>query len=152
MELFHLSEYDVSTQEGKKGFTEIQGVSWENRKILGEYGAILEEKFGHLTMPNVALHNALKSWPEDRKFNKGYSFGSVRRGQGEAYAKHGGIVVEIIRPGVEQSGNIWDMYDQRWVNYTFINDSNSLEALETEFVAFFTAVLDRDHNGGTSVA
>lgn len=152
MELFGLTKDDVSTQSGKKRHTEIQGVLWENRKILGEYGAALEATFGDLATPNAALGKCFADWPEDASKWNGYSFGSVRRGQGEAYNKRGGIVIEIDRPGVEQSGNIWDRYDQRWVNYTFINDSGSLEALEEEFVAFFTAILDRNHYGRRSIA
>lgn len=152
MDLFGLTEDDVTSQEGKKRHTVIQGVTWQNRKVLGEYGAILEEKFGALTMPLAALNRCEQSWPEHQSAWDGYSFGSVRRGQAEAYAGHGGIVIEIVRPGVEHSGNIWDTYDQRWVNYTFINDSNSLETLEMEFVAFFTSILDRKNSGGTKFA
>jgi len=142
-ELFNLTKHDVESQEGKASYTEIQGVAWENRKILGEYGNLLEKTFGQFTVPEWAVRQAKADWENwenslDRPL--GYSFGSCRRGQGEYYQKEGGIVIEIVRSHVETSENIWDMYDQRWVTCSFTNDFTSLNDLETNFVTFFSAL------------
>lgn len=139
-ELFGLSRDDVYTQDGKKRQTEIQGKLWENRKILGEYGAMLEHTFGRNTVPSWAVQAALLNWDVDQHNFQGYSFGSVRRGQGEVYRNYGGTVVEIVKPDVEHSENIWDNYDQRWVSCTFENSADNLADLETDVVKFFTHI------------
>lgn len=138
MELFGLSYDDVFTQNGKKRHTNIQGKSWENRKILGEYGAMLEHTFGRNTVPSWAVQAALRNWSVDQHNFQGYSFGSVRRGQGEVYRNKGGIVVEIVRPDIEHSENIWDNYDQQWVSHTFTNDAETITELEQDVVTFFS--------------
>lgn len=150
-ELFGLSLDDTNTQEGKKRHTVIEGNIWENRKILGEYGNLIEETFGQLAIPRHAVREALRQWQTETDC-LGYSFGSVRRGQGELYRNYGGIMVEISRPGVEPSGNLWDTFDQRWVNYTFVNDAHNIDNLEEGVVKFFTSVLDNRKLRGLSVA
>ncbi|MDX5412778.1 MAG: hypothetical protein LPK02_07000 [Rhodobacterales bacterium] len=151
MELFGLSEEDVSTQEGKKRHTVIQGKSWENRKIIGEYGNALETLFGPMTVPHWAIKTALEDWEERQTLPEcwrplrgypevsGYSFGSVRRGQAAAYKAVGGIVIEIRREGLAPSGNIWDEYDQRLITHTFDNVM-ALHELEDAFCGFFERV------------
>lgn len=141
-DLFDMTHDDVYTQEGKKRFTDIQGKMWENRKILGEYGAFVEKVYGPDVIPEYAMRSALKHWREgDAHVIDGYSFGSVRRQQGRVYQKHGGVIVEIIRPGIEQSGNIWDMYDQQLVNHTFANNASTLAELERDVISFFSRIL-----------
>ena len=141
-ELFGLSDHDVLTQEGKDSRTNIQGTLWENRKILGEYGAVLEKLFGELTIPNYALREALHLDNVRDDHVSGYSFGSVRRGQGKAYAQQGGVVIEIQRTGVAKSQNVWDGYDQRWVNHTFENRAESLVDLSSDFKHFFKEIME----------
>lgn len=160
MELFGLTEEDVTTQEGKARVTEIQGVKWENRKIIGEYGNALESLFGPLTVPNWALKTVFEHWenrPEEvrpgGRFHlrdnglptvMGYSFGSVRREQGKAYRAAGGFVIEILREGIAPTGNIWDEYDRRLVTHTFYNDM-AMDELEEAFCRFFESILrDQD--------
>lgn len=140
-ELFDMSLEDVTTQDGKAGFTEIQGKEWQRRKAVGEYGNALEEIFGDLTVPNWAIRSALRDWPsrrlESERPLRGYSFGSVRRSQGRAYLAAGGIVIEVVRPGVKHTGNAWDSYDKDLVSFTYLNDTSSLKDLEQGFASFF---------------
>lgn len=147
MELFDLSLEDVTTQQGKENHTLIQGVDWENRKVIGEYGAILEERFGELTVPNWALRQADKLWKEqqeNKRNPRGFSFGSVRRNQGKAYNARGALVIEITRPGIAPTGNIWDEYEPGWITHRFANDG-SLETLRRDFGVFFTSILETDY-------
>ena len=145
-ELFGLSADDVTTQTGKARCTEIQGTTWENRKIIGEYGNILEMKFGEMTIPNWAIGSAMRDWRKGsemlNRHNTGYSFGSVRRNQGMAYASIDGIVLEILRPEVESTGNVWDEYAQEWVTHTYLNNTSSIHLLEEDFTVFFQNILD----------
>lgn len=166
MELFDVTREDVSTQEGKLRTTQIQGVNWENRKIVGEYGDALETTFGELTVPNWAIKAALKDWEGRQRALEnsglkwrslkgtpevsGYSFGSVRRNQGKAYRNSGGIVVEIQRKGVAPTGNIWDEYSGDFIDHTFHNDM-PLADIKRDFCTFFEKVLDH-HNGHKKVA
>ena len=144
IELFGMSVDDVTTQDGKNRVTRIQGVDWQNRKVIGEYGAILEDKFGDLTVPNWAIRHGLEKFDTRTAANanvRGISFGSVRRSQGRAYLQAGGVVIEIMRPGVEPTGNIWDEYDTSLVTYTYVNATRTLEQLDEDFSRFFDDVL-----------
>lgn len=136
MDLFGLTWFDVSTQEGKAGHKMINGKKWQVRQILGEYGSALESVFGEETVPAHAVRTAkaiLDAKPELR----GMSFGSVRRNQGKVYREAGGVVVEIVRPGVALSGNVWDKYNKSYVTHTFVNDAPNLERLEGAVREFF---------------
>lgn len=128
-DLFDIPLDDLSSQEGKLKRTEIQGVSWENRKVVGEYLAALEEIFGGMTVPNWAIRQALARWDRTPPAARGlgYSFGSVRRSQGQAYREAGGFVIEIIRPGVAPTGNVWDQYEQSFVTHRIMNDGTLSE-------------------------
>lgn len=137
MELFDMSLHDVTTQEGKSSTTVIQGRDWENRKVIGEYLKAVEDVFGDLVVPHWALRSAKRQHPHA----VGYSFGSVRLGQSRAYAQVGGFVVEIVRPGVERSGNIWDDYDRRWITHTFLNSTEDLVEMEAAVCSFFKDLL-----------
>lgn len=114
VEKLGLSWDDVLTQEGKKRHTEILGKSWENRKLLGEFGNVLEGMFGDHIMPFIATRNL---YPNAR-----YSFGSVRKNQGHFFREQGGIVIEIINPLAPPSGNAFDVYDRDCISATVIND------------------------------
>lgn len=143
MELFDLDHDACWTQEGKKRVTILQGVAWENRKILGEYAAILEEKFGDLTIPNWAIRAALREWEEAEGWRcgtRGYSFDSVRRDQGRAYKEKGAIIIEVTRPGVQATGNVWDEYNPDFIDHSFLNATTSLEELERAFSTFFAEI------------
>lgn len=141
-ELFDVPLSTFQTQEGKMEKTVIQDVVWQNRKILGEYAQSIEDKFGDQAIPNWAIRSALADWPQDRYQGvKGYSFGSVRKKQGQAYLNRGGFVLEITRKGVEQSENIWDNHDPTLVSATYQNNTDSLEELTRDFSVFFEDVV-----------
>jgi len=142
MDIVQLSENDVYSQEGKLRHTEFCGKKWQNRKLLGEYGNHLEAMFGHDIMPTLAIRKAYKDYQSQiSDFDAstscahslvGYTFGSVRRQQGKTYHAAGGVVVEITRPNNEKSGNEFDLYDERLVDYRIRNQGVSLEELEDE--------------------
>lgn len=126
-----LSERQVTTQEGKAETVRLNGKDWLVRDILGEIGNAFEEKFGGDIIPLMALHH----YGMISELSKaGYSFGSVRRKQGHFYRRHGGMVIEIVRPGVEPSGREFDQYDPTAVDVTVLNDG-TLAQLEDRLCA-----------------
>lgn len=136
-----LTEQQVTTQEGKLEMVEINGRPWQVRDVLGEIGNAMEEKFGGDVIPLMAMQHYGLLGEISRG---GYSFGSVRREQGHFYRRHGGMVIEIARPGVEPSGFEFDRYDLNAVNATVWNDG-SLQQLEdrlTYAVRWFTNSFD----------
>ena len=148
MELFDLTEEDVTTQDGKRRKIEIEGAEWEVRKVLGEYGADLERTFGSMTVPNVAIRKVRREIEEqtvDIGAPIGYSFGSCRRDQARAYIDAGDwadvVILEITRPGIELSGNDFDLYDQSLVTHTYYNHRDTLPELYEDFVSFFEGVM-----------
>lgn len=122
--LFGFTEQQVTTQEGKKEKVTICGKEYEVRKVLGEVGNLLEGYFGDQVIPECTVKALEEQWAEHpHNENLTFSFGSVRKNQGNTYhANRKGVVVEIKRPGVEWSGNDFDLYDQSLVDCTFVND------------------------------
>jgi len=149
--LFNLSPIDTETQEGKAQHTVIQGVTWQNRKIIGEYGAALETLFGPQTVPEWAVRSAQRDlrsrFVSLDVLPAGYSFGSVRRDQGITYLNTGGIVLEVTRPGIEPSGNSFDEYNKAYVTHTYDNWTLDVIDMEEDFTHFFQTVLDERSNG-----
>jgi hypothetical protein len=130
---------EFATQEGKKRQSIIGSVLWEHRKALGEYGNLLEAMFGENIIPEIACREIQQHFQESRdirtlhSIERGvYSCASVRRKQGVTYKKYGGIVVEVIRPGVEPTGNEFDEYDQSLVDVTLLNKGNTVEEFERQ--------------------
>jgi hypothetical protein len=126
-----LTLLDVSTQEGKTRHTNILGKSWENRKILGEFGAALENLFGEHIMPWVATRGL--------NGNGVYSFGSVRKTQGHFFKEQFGreaVIVEVMRKGVGPTGNAFDAYDRSMVDMV-IDNSGTVEELAAVIGMFF---------------
>lgn len=115
VEKLGLSWDDVATQEGKVRETEILGKTWQHRKVLGEFGKVLEGMFGEWIMPFIATRNLDP--------NKRYSFGGCRKTQGLFYRQMGGLVVEIDNPDAGPSGNDFDLWDKSAVNYVLRNDA-----------------------------
>lgn len=133
MDHFGLSHDDCYTQEGKTRFTDINGASWENRKILGEIGKALESKFGEFIMP----------WMATRALAPGmaYSFGSCRRTNGFFYKGQGGIVLEVTGRG-EDTGNDFDRWAPEAVTHR-IDNSGSLEELRYRVHHLFGPLLHK---------
>jgi hypothetical protein len=126
-----LGQLDVSTQEGKSRQTKILGKSWENRKILGELGAVLENLFGEHIMPWVATRGL--------KGKGAYSFGSVRKTQGRFFKEQFGkeaVVVEVRRNGAGPSGNAFDAYDRSAVDMV-IDNSGTIDDLKAVISVLF---------------
>ncbi|WP_143062006.1 hypothetical protein [Faunimonas pinastri] len=110
-----LSWEDVQTQEGKARYTDILGGTWQNREILGELGNKLEGMFGEHIMPFMAT----RGLPAEGSF----SFGSVRKLQGEFFRAQGGVVIEISNPLAPPSPYDFDWYSREAVNFTIENDA-----------------------------
>jgi hypothetical protein len=132
MELYGLSWCDVSTQEGKASKLEVCGKTFTVRQLLGDMGNLLEGFYGQQFMPERALAQVDDTVPL-------YVFPSCRKTQGITYLKHGGIVVEITRPG-HVPVNDFDHYDQSLVTYTLVNDGD-LATLEERVTALFDRIL-----------
>ncbi|MCK1543400.1 hypothetical protein IVB12_15900 [Bradyrhizobium sp. 179] len=122
---FGASQAQVETQEGKatlahwpNGDAMIdvatgQHMTW--RQVLGQLGNRLESLFGKYVMPMTACAR-LGNQPGP------FSFGSVRRDQGRYYQQHGGIIVEIVNPQAQPTGNEFDTYDASICDYRIMND------------------------------
>lgn len=113
--LYGLTDWHVSTQEGKASAIKV-GEDWiEVRKLLGELGLHLEQRDPH-HIPKRALEEALAANPGKR-----LCFGSVRRDQARVYKDTGrALVVEIVRPGFVPI-NGFDHYDRSLVDVTITN-------------------------------
>lgn len=128
---FGLGHDDVYSQSGKARSSVLPGGRMvENRVLLGEIGNKLEEIGGPDFIPEAALHRVrnVDVWA--------CSFGSVRRKQGHVYKRHGGIVVEVVRPGFEVV-NEFDQYDRSCIDLIFVNrgDLGTLRKDVDRFVA-----------------
>lgn len=117
---------DVHTQEGKvslafwpngEPMTDARNgehLTW--RRVLGLLGNQLEAMFGKYVMPMTACAR-IASLPGP------FSFGSVRRDQGRYYQDNGGIIIEIVNPLAQPTGNEFDEYDASIVDHRIINDA-----------------------------
>ena len=114
VESLGLSWDDVQSQAGKARSTQILGLEWINREILGEFGNRLEVMFGEHIMPFMATRHLNP--------NQLYSFGSVRKTQGAFYKDLGGVVIGVRRPGVGPSGYAFDLFDESLVDHWIDND------------------------------
>ena len=145
--VFGLSEADVTTQAGKTRITRISDptaskAEWENRDILGTIGNLLERTFGELVVPRATI----RSIAADLKHASAVSFGSVRKRQGLAYLEQGGIVIEVVNPGVGPSPYDFDWYDPELVDFQIHNDGKSLEALRREVARILSPLLNQAAN------
>lgn len=115
----------VHTQEGKvslafwpNGDPMIDDRNGEHmtwRRVLGLLGNQLEAMFGKYVMPMIACAR-LQGHPGP------FSFGSVRRDQGQYYLNNGGIIVEIVNPLAVPTGNEFDEYEPSIATYSIPND------------------------------
>ncbi len=116
----------VHTQEGK-----ISLAFWPNgdpmldarnsehmtwRRVLGLLGNQYEAMFGKYVMPMTACAR-IAPLPGP------FSFGSVRRDQGQYYKNNGGIIIEIVNPLAKPTGNEFDEYDASICDYRIPNDA-----------------------------
>lgn len=115
-----------NTQEGKARSKVICGKSYTNRQLLGQLGNLLEGHFGDQFMPEYAMQVAARI--DENRPPPFFVFPSVRKNQGITYRNHGGLVIEITRPG-HVPINDFDHYDQSLVTHTIVNDSTEAELL-----------------------
>jgi len=145
MQILDLDYETVSTQEGKARKVRFCGRDWVVREALGEYGNLIEAMFGEHAIPRIAVRRVLREHAEHSK-NIGYSFGSVRRNQGQVYQDTpGGAVVEITRPGVAESPYEFDRYDTSLVRFRIHNDIEGVEALRQKVAHSDLAAWIRNH-------
>jgi hypothetical protein len=111
------------SQEGKKCEIEVCGEVFTVRKLLGDFGKLLETKHGQQVIPETAIRELMIE--PNVPF---YVFGSVRMDQGITYHRHGGVVIEVDRPGYVPVHD-FDHWDKSLVDYR-IKNTSSLLALE----------------------
>ncbi|MDX5370584.1 MAG: AAA family ATPase [Alphaproteobacteria bacterium] len=134
--LYGLSEWEVTTQEGKNGTVVVNGKTVQVRDLLGWTGKCLEERFGDGIVPEIALRDAIESGRPGP-----FVFSSVRKTQGWTYKRtNRGLVVEVVRPGAGPSGYDFDEYDRGCVDLT-VNNAGSLADLDMHVTALFTPYL-----------
>ena len=135
-------EYTYST-EGKDKVFEVCGKPFTLRQLLGDLGNLLEGFYGEQFMPERALDFVQKgAIPTYQGFKRAwggfYIFPSVRKTQGHTYRKHGGLVVEITRPGYAPKHD-FDQYDPSFVTHTIRNDKTLFD-LECRVVDLFSDI------------
>ena len=126
--LFGIPEYEPFTQEGKAKVYDVCGRQESVRQMLGELGNWLEDRYGPEFMPVRAMEIAEKHFP----YAPLYIYPSVRKTQGSAYKRAGGLIIEVENPKVGPSGNAFDVWDKSYVDLVIRNDpsESSLEDLE----------------------
>jgi hypothetical protein len=124
------------------------------RRVLGELGLLLENRYGEYFVPDRTLASLDAAHPEGAPPS---SFGSVRRGQAVPYKRRGGVVIEIRRPDRPTPKEIFDEYDRSLVDVVVLNVVDpedlpgSAERLRAEAIRILTPILGeprkRDGNG-----
>lgn len=127
-EQFGLTWEDVTTQEGKlKVVPGIDGEPTTIRKLLGDYGKVLEARHGE----NIIAEEAIKKLLADRmreRSTKPASFGSVRKSQPSAYKNAGGFIMEVLDPRKPvQPLHDFDEFDRDDVDVTVMNDGSEAD-------------------------
>lgn len=118
-ELYGLSWEQVTTQEGKSSMVEVAGTTKMVRDLLGSLGSAIESLHGTTFLAEKAMAELdLSSGPNGPV--PGVTFGSVRLDQPFVYARAGGLVCEVTRPGTFPAGP-HDWYDRTPVHVTVSN-------------------------------
>jgi hypothetical protein len=110
------------SQEGKARGFELNGVQDVVRKGLGELGNWLEARYGEEVLAVLAMKHALEEHPTAPL----YVYPSVRKTQGLAYRRAGGVVMQIDNPVAGPSGNAFDVWDTRSVDLVITNDPHEM--------------------------
>jgi hypothetical protein len=120
--LFGIPEDEPFTQEGKDRVYNVCGREETVRQMLGELGNYLEARYSDEFMPIRAMQVAQKLYPAANF----YVYPSVRKVQGRAYKRMGGIVVQIDNPNAPPSDNPFDRWDKSFVDITINNDPSEM--------------------------
>lgn len=145
--LYGLTDWHVSTQEGKASKIVVCGHEVTVRFALGNLGDLLESQWGTQFIPEATLRECLAPWGGDVTKAPKMSFGSVRKDQGITYRRYGGLVVAVRREGVDEPENAFDRFDPTQVDL-WIDNPVALGAPETaenfaRFEETATATLSR---------
>lgn len=116
--LFGLNPEHPFTQDGKATRYEVCGQMVDVRSMLGDLGDYVEQKYGQSFMPERAIQTAYRDFP-GAPF---YIHGSVRKEQSLAYRSRGCLVIEVDNPNVRASGNAFDEWNKRYVDWRVVND------------------------------
>lgn len=121
----------VSTHRASLGReARILGKTWTGHEILNSVGAALEALFGPHIVPFIATRHLPPFI---------HSFSGVRGSQGAFYKNAGGVVIEIVRPGLEASC-AFDDYDRSLVDL-FITNDGTIEQLRDRVIAIFDRLI-----------
>lgn len=114
--LFGLSEWHVTTQEGKSQTIQTLDGTKTVRQILGELGDHAE-RIDPFALPRRAIEAIRQSDPTGH-----FVFASVRKSQ-NSYLKseHGAFIIEVRRRGCTALGE-FDRYDREPIDLTIEND------------------------------
>lgn len=112
------------TQEGKSQRYTLADREESVREGLGELGNYLEARYGDDIMPIRAMQMALASrGAAEVPF---FVYPSVRKTQGRAYKRAGGLVIQVDNPLAPPSGNAFDVWDRSCVDFTIQNDPRDM--------------------------
>jgi hypothetical protein len=146
-EEFGLTWEDVTTQEGKlKVVTGLDGEPTTIRKLLGEYGKVLEARHGENIIAELAIEKLVAERQRDNS-QQPASFGSVRKSQPAAYKAVGGFIMEILDPR-KPVGPLhdFDEFDRDSVDVIVINDGTESDLAWRVYLAieeYLNPSLDR---------
>lgn len=116
--LYGLTDWHVSTQEGKSSLVKIGDSRYSVRKVMGDLGCYLED-IDEFHFPRRALKICAEYPPESR-----FVFASVRRNQLSFFKDHGQtLIVEVIRNGCRPLGH-FDEYSRDLVDISIENRWN----------------------------
>lgn len=140
--LYGLTDWHVTTQEGKASTIKVGDEHRTIRKILGDLGCYFEAD-DEFHFPRLAVSSCLQAAPKGR-----FVFASVRRNQPRFFKDLGSaLVLEVTRPGCRAEG-IFDEYDRDSIDFTITNDYDlenpiaSRQALEARVRATLDPVLN----------
>jgi hypothetical protein len=116
--LYGLTEWHVTTQEGKASLLQVGNMKVTVRKAMGDLGCYLEEQ-DEFHFPRLAVQTCGKLDPEGR-----FVFASVRRNQPTFFkSTNQALVIEVTRDGCKPSDS-FDEYVRDPVDFSIENYRN----------------------------
>lgn len=136
--LYNLTDWHVSTQEGKATVIKVGQDRMTVRKALGELGKYLEAQ-DPFHLPRLAIAKACEQYPDGT-----FVFASVRRDQPLFFRDTGeALIIEVTREGT-RALNDFDDYDRSCLDFTIDNtlDPDNPEASRRELELRVAEMLD----------
>lgn len=113
--LYNLTDWHVSTQDGKASLIDIGGTQVTVRKALGELGKYFEAQ-DPFHFPRLAIAKAVSRAPKGQ-----FVFASVRRDQPIFFRETGeALIIEVTRKGTEARDD-FDEYDRSCLDFSIEN-------------------------------